>query len=53
MKNQCPCPDLLAKLDWDFLEVLLEVMEPFAKATAAMEADKHPPSAMWWAWSSS
>lgn len=42
MKNQCPCPDLLAKLDWDFLEVLLEVMEPFAKATAAMEADKHP-----------
>lgn len=42
MKGQSPCPDLIAKLDWDFLEVLLSVMDPFAKATAAMEADKTP-----------
>ena len=42
MKGQSPCPDQCAKLDWDFLEVILEVMEPFASATAAMEADKHP-----------
>ena len=42
MKNQTPCPEKIAKLDWDFLEVLLETMERSATATAAMEADKHP-----------
>ena len=42
MKNQTPYPEKIAKLDWDFLKVLLETMEPFATATAAMEADKHP-----------
>lgn len=42
MKRAAPCPALLQKLDWDFLEVLLEIMVPFAEATAAMEADKTP-----------
>ena len=42
IKDQPPCPDVIARIDWDFLEVLLEVMEPFAAATAAMEVDKTP-----------
>lgn len=42
MKREAPCPTLPEKLDWDFLQVLLEVMVPFAEATATMEADKTP-----------
>ena len=44
VKGQSPCPDLITRIDWDFLGVLLGVMQPFAEATAAMEADKTPMS---------
>ncbi|CAM9295314.1 unnamed protein product [Pylaiella littoralis] len=42
MKGESPCSALLPKLDWGLLDVLLEVLRPFAAVTAAMEADKHP-----------
>ncbi|CAB1100752.1 unnamed protein product [Ectocarpus sp. CCAP 1310/34] len=41
MKNESPCPELLAGLDWDLLEILLQLLEPFAAVTAGMEADKY------------
>ena len=41
MKNESPCQELLAGLDWDLLEILLQVLEPFAAVTAGMEADKY------------
>lgn len=41
MKNESPCPELLAALDWDLLEILLHLLEPFAAVTAGMEADKY------------
>ena len=41
MKDESPCPELLRALDWDMLEVLLEILQPFATVTEAMEADKY------------
>lgn len=41
-RRQSPCRNLLSKRDWGLLEVLLEVLSPFAQVTATMEADKHP-----------
>lgn len=42
MKNEAPVPDKIKKLDWEMIELVLSVMEPFAVATETMEADKHP-----------